>query len=126
MFLAASAIAVFMTGSKAIHAQPLGPVLKPPALFSQLSTSIALETTAEDNRQTTRDSTYPQTPQQRQFRLAVVVTIVFVILLFLTILLLSLGRMGRSLRDRMRLGRKSPPTECVDAWSQHRLDDDSE
>jgi len=45
-------------------------------------------------------------------------------LLFLILTLLSVFRMIRHHRRRLKLGQKAPPTQCEDAWSQYRLDDD--
>ena len=63
-------------------------------------------------------------PEQKQFKLALLVTIVVVIVFFVAILLLAIVRIARHRHNRLRLGQKNPPTEYIDAWSQHKIDED--
>ena len=62
--------------------------------------------------------------KRRQYKLTLLVIIVGVISLFMVILLITIIRIGRFRRRRLGLGRKSPPTEYIDAWSHYRLEDD--
>ncbi len=62
--------------------------------------------------------------KHRQYKLTLLVIIVGVISLFMVILLITIIRIGRFRRRRLGLGRKSPPTEYIDAWSHYRLEDD--
>lgn len=62
--------------------------------------------------------------KNRQYKLTLLVIIVGVISLFMVILLITIIRIGRFRHRRLGLGQKSPPTECIDAWSHYRLEDD--
>ncbi|MCK5271320.1 MAG: hypothetical protein KAJ52_02040 [Sedimentisphaerales bacterium] len=62
--------------------------------------------------------------KHRQYKLTLLVIIVGVISLFMVILLITIIRIGRFRHRRLGLGRKSPPTEYIDAWSRYRLEDD--
>jgi Na+-transporting methylmalonyl-CoA/oxaloacetate decarboxylase gamma subunit len=62
--------------------------------------------------------------KHRQYKLTLLVIIVGVIGLFMVILLITIIRIGRFRHRRLGLGRKSPPTEYIDAWSHYRLEDD--
>ena len=62
--------------------------------------------------------------KHRQYKLTLLVIIVGVISLFMVILLITIIRIGRFRHRRLGLGRKSPPTEYIDAWSRYRLKDD--
>lgn len=62
--------------------------------------------------------------KHRQYKLTLLVIIIGVISLFMVILLITIIRIGRYQRRRLGLGRKSPPTEYIDAWSRYRLKDD--
>ena len=75
------------------------------------------------------DETQTQKQKQRemkyrQYKLTLLVIIVGVISLFMVILLITIIRIGRFRHRRLGLGRKSPPTEYIDAWSRYRLKDD--
>ena len=75
------------------------------------------------------DETQKQTKTQRemkhrQYKLTLLVIIVGIIGLFMVILLITIIRIGRYRHRRLGLGRKSPPTEYIDAWSHYRLKDD--
>ena len=75
------------------------------------------------------DETQKQTKTQReikhrQYKLTLLVIIVGIIGLFMVILLITIIRIGRYRHRRLGLGRKSPPTEYIDAWSRYRLEDD--
>ena len=62
--------------------------------------------------------------KHRQYKLTLLVIIVGIIGLFMVILLITIIRIGRYRHRRLGLGRKSPPTEYIDAWSRYRLKDD--
>ena len=62
--------------------------------------------------------------KHRQYKLTLLIIIVGVISLFMVILLITIIRIGRFRHRRLGLGRKSPPTEYIDAWSHYRLEDD--
>jgi len=62
--------------------------------------------------------------KHRQYKLTLLVIIVGIISLFMVILLITIIRIGRYRHRRLGLGRKSPPTEYIDAWSRYRLKDD--
>ena len=73
------------------------------------------------------DETQKQTQREikhRQYKLTLLVIIVGIIGLFMVILLITIIRIGRYRHRRLGLGRKSPPTEYIDAWSRYRLEDD--
>lgn len=75
------------------------------------------------------DETKTQTKKQRemkhrQYKLTLLVIIVGIIGLFMVILSITIIRIGRYRHRRLGLGRKSPPTEYIDAWSRYRLKDD--
>ena len=60
----------------------------------------------------------------KRYKIALLVLAVALFVLFWFMLILALVRMGRFHRRRM-LGKKSEPTEYVDAWSQYRLNDEA-
>jgi len=62
--------------------------------------------------------------KHRQYKLTLLVIIVGIIGLFTVILLITIIRIGRYRHRQLGLGRKSPPTEYIDAWSRYRLKDD--
>ena len=62
--------------------------------------------------------------KHRQYKLTLLVIIVGIIGLFTVILLITIIRIGRYRHRQLGLGRKSPPTEYIDAWSHYRLEND--
>ena len=63
---------------------------------------------------------------RRRYRFMLLTIILLMAGFFIAVLLISIVRIGRYRRLRVGLGQKSPPTEYIDAWSQHRLKDDQE
>ncbi|KPK75851.1 MAG: hypothetical protein AMJ79_09380 [Phycisphaerae bacterium SM23_30] len=61
--------------------------------------------------------------EKRKLRLMITVGIVVLGGFFIAVVLISLLRMGRFYRQRALAGKKRPPTDYVDAWSQYRLKD---
>ena len=66
---------------------------------------------------------YSTETEKRKLRLMITVGIVVLGGFFIAVLLISLLRMGRFYRQRTLRGKKRPPTDYVDAWSQYRLKD---
>ena len=60
---------------------------------------------------------------KRHYRLYMVIAGVLIAFLFILLLLISVLRSGRFLRQRYKVGEKSPPTVYVDAWSQYHLEE---
>ena len=52
------------------------------------------------------------------------VLFVFIVVLFAMLLAISLLRASRFQKQRLQIGKKSEPTEYVDAWSRYRLKDE--
>ena len=64
--------------------------------------------------------------ERKRFRMTVAAASVILGGLFLFVVLISLVRMSRARRRLLRLGQKNAPTEYIDAWSNYRLDEDSD
>jgi len=89
-------------------------------------TVAATEEPFAQSDQADDEPTEKQQLKAKALRLALIVMIVVVITLFVVILLLTIVRIGRLRRRRTHFGEKAKPTEYIDAWSQYRLEDDSD
>jgi hypothetical protein len=76
---------------------------------------------AASNNHDTVTPTDKQPPQRERLKLALFICISFLTALFFMVLIISVIRMGRLQRRRLQIGKKSEPTEYVDAWSRYRL-----
>jgi hypothetical protein len=77
---------------------------------------------------TDRPAPAAATPEDPEFKkaklkLGLVLTIAMVVAFFSIVLVTAVIRGWRRQRERAGLGKKSPPTEYVDVWRQHRLRD---
>jgi hypothetical protein len=62
--------------------------------------------------------------EKKRFRFLLGVLFVFIVALFAMLLVISLLRASRFQKQRLQIGKKSEPTDYVDAWSQYRLDEE--
>ena len=76
------------------------------------------------NDQKSQNGELSQETERKRFKLGLAVLFVAVASLFVMLLLISLIRLSRFNRRRLGLGKRSPRTAYIDAWSQYRLKDD--
>ena len=77
-------------------------------------TAIPAESAAKDNS---------KAQSKERYKLALFILVVGLTVFWLGIALITCRRWLQRVRREAGLGRKSPPTEYIDAWSQYRLND---
>ena len=87
------------------------------------TTTITSDETVQSD-QKSQNGELSQETERKRFKLGLAVLFVAVASLFVMLLLISLIRLSRFNRRRLGLGKRSPRTEYIDAWSQYRLKDD--
>ena len=90
---------------------------------NEVPTTITSDKTVQSD-QAGQNGELSQETERKRFRLGLAVLFVAVASLFVMLLLISLIRLSRFNRKRLGLGKRSPRTEYIDAWSQYRLKDD--